>query len=424
MTSVVARARAAAVTPGLVAFLASSRVRRHRQTAFSALRSLDPVHLSPLGLAVVSRHAEVGSILRNPSFGSDEAKADPALLRLGPLRRLRRSAGSAGPNEFRDTFELLMLFADPPDHTRLRSLVSSGFTRRRVEDLKPRVHEIAEDLLRPLRRAGRAEIVHDFAYPFPARVICELLGLPEPAVELFIRHGPGLAVALDPGPMRTAASVRAANTAVRTLSAYLLTQISERRRTPTDDLLTALVEADADGERLSEAELVAMVLLLVIAGHETTANVLGSATVRMIRDSALRHGLAAAQDGELSGYVEEFLRLDGPIQMSQRIALKEMRLDHRDIPVGMIVILLIAAANRDPSVFPEPNRFRASRERNPHLTFGAGAHFCLGAPLARLELAAALPLVARLPESLRLEGRAEQRQSFTIGGYDRVPCVW
>jgi cytochrome P450 len=270
------------------------------------------------------------------------------------------------------------------------------------------------------------ELMREFAYPLPARVICELLGVPTDAVPLFLAHAPGLAVALDPSPMRTDVSVRAANEALRVLRAFLVDLIGARRRSPTDDLLSALVHAEAEGNRLSEDELVAMVLLLVVAGHETTANVIGNAMRRLIEHPEARRRLAAGDDDLVARAVEEHLRLDGPVQIAERIALEDASVDGLRIRKGQIVILAIGAANRDPNVFAAPEKLDLDRPRSAraHLAFGAGAHFCIGAPLARRELAAALPALARLPESLRVVGRPAVRDSFTIAGVERLDLAW
>src|SRR5579864_1688748 len=207
---VVDRLRSAALTPGLVAFVASERVRRHRVGMFAAFQRVDPVHRSPAGVVVLSRHEDVAAVLRDPTFGSDERKADLSLLRLGMLERpfssrrpARDAAAVEAETEFVTAFQRLMLFLDPPDHTRLRGLVAKAFTPKRVEQLRGRVTELVEELLEPLRGARWTELMAEFAYPLPARVICELLEVPADGVPLFLRESPKLAVSLDPGPMRT-----------------------------------------------------------------------------------------------------------------------------------------------------------------------------------------------------------------------------
>jgi cytochrome P450 len=298
--------RSIALTPGVVGFLASSRVRAHRVAAFRVLQRLDPVHRSPLGVTVLSRHADVDRLLRNPTLSSSERRADLSLLRVGGLNRLLgATARDPDDDAFEELFASVLLFQDPPDHTRLRTLVAKAFTPRRVEALAPRIEALAEELLGDLLRSPAPELLHDFAYPFPARVVCELLGVPDDGVGLFVEHAPALAIGLDPSPMRTSDGVRRAGVATRELRRYLTALIAVRRRDPADDLLSALVHAEADGATLSEDELVALVLLLVVAGHETTANVIGSTTLRLLRDPALRRRVATLDDAGLRVAVEE-----------------------------------------------------------------------------------------------------------------------
>lgn len=422
-----AHVRSAAVTPALLAFVASARVRQRSHTAFRLLQRVDPVHQSPLGIVVLSGHAEVAAALRNPALGSDEAHVDPSLLRVDRLSRLlsRNEAPADQDADFVDLLGDLMIFQDPPTHTRLRALVAKAFTPRRVEGLEPRIQAIIDELLAPGLARRQLELMHDVAYPFPARVICELLGLPTDGQELFIRHAPTVAIGLDPAPMRTTEGLRRANLATRELRAYLSDLIAARRCAPAGDLLSALVTAESDGATLTDDELIAVVLLLVIAGHETTANVIGSAVHRMLGDDDLRRWVREADDAGLRTAVEEFLRLDGPVQMAQRVTTGATTVGGLDLVAGRTVVLLPAAANRDRHVFDEPRRFVPDRVKNPHLAFGAGVHFCIGAPLARLELRVALRALARgLPAAARPTAPVVWRRSFTIRGLETLPLGW
>ena len=427
-TNRTARLRHAMVTPGLVAFLALPRLRRRPAPLFRALQRFDPVHRSPLGLTVLSRHADVSSVLRDPRFGSDENKADPEQLRVldrlsGMMSRGAADAEAHGP--FHEVFEDLMLFADPPAHTRLRSLVSRAFGPKRVESIAARVEEVVDDLLEPALARGHIELMRELAYPLPARVICEMLGIPAGDHHLFVRHAPAIAIRLDPSPMRTTESAVRADVATAELRAYLDELIARRRKEPTDDLLSALIAAEDSGTSLTHGELVATVLLLLLAGHETTANVIGNATLRLLRRRDLLDDLAARDDTQMNRAVDELLRLDGPVQMAQRITLEPVEVGGYRLPAGHIVVPLVFAANRDPSVFPEPQCVHLDRLPNPHLAFGGGPHFCIGAPLARLELRIAMRALARrLPRNTRMAGPAQHRASFTIRGLEALPLTW
>lgn len=422
------RARAVAVTPPIIAFLAAPRLRRTPHRMFQALQRVDPVHRSPLGLTLLSGHADVAATMRNPVFGSDESKADLDQLSLiDRLSRLvaRGGSGDEPSGEFHELFGDLMLFSDPPDHTRLRSLVAKAFTPRRVEAVAGRVEEIVDELLEPALARGHMELMGELAYPLPARVICELLGIPDTDAGLFVRHAPALATRLDPSPMRTAEGAARADIAVAELRTYLDDLIEVRRRSPRDDLLSALIAAEEGGTSLSHRELIATVLLLVLAGHETTANVIGNAMLRLVGDRALLDELARCDDAAMRSATEELLRLHGPVQMAERVTLEPVSVNGHELPEGHIVVLLLAAANRDPSVFPDPHRARLDRSPNPHLAFGSGAHFCIGAPLARLELRVAMrSLARRLPPTVRLAGKPHHRPSFTIRGLEALPLAW
>ena len=424
MRSRLAAVRSATLTPGVLAFVASSRIRQQPHRLLQVLQRVDPVHRSPLGVVLVSRHADVSSVLRDPLFGSDESKADGELLRLPLIDRFLSGPPKTDERPaFLELFDLLMLFRDPPDHTRLRTLVSKAFTPRRVEQLERRIAELVDELLEPARHRRSLELMHDFAYPFPARVICELLGIPNKDVNLFVRCAPALAIALDPSPMRTTEGIRAADAATTELRAYLSDLIERRRASPGPDLLSALITAEADGDRLTQDELVATVLLLIIAGHETTANVLGNAMLRLTKAPETRAELAAGDDSHMRTAVEELLRLDGPVQMAERIALERRTIGRVELQPGQIVILMIAAANRDHQVFNRPHQLDLTRAKNPHLAFGAGAHFCVGAPLARLELRIALRALADLPTP-HLAAKPTHRRSFTLRGLETLSLQW
>lgn len=406
------------VTAGLTGFVASPSLRRTPYRLYRWLRSLDPVHESPFGIWVLSGHDEVAAALRHPGFGSDELQAD--LSTLGGVIRLTAALGrrqgtqeQGGP--FREMTERLMLFRDPPDHSRLRSLVSRAFTPRRVADLESRIGEIIVELLHQPAKRGRIELMSELAYPLPARVICELLGVPKESEQTLIAAAPRLAVGLDPLPMRTAQSVVEADRATIVLRRLLDDLIGQRRRIPGDDLLSALIEAEDSGDRLTHDELVATVALLLIAGHETTANLIGNGVLALLRHPDALEQIRSDPVVDRSA-VEELLRHDGPVQMIERITLEPIELGGRHIPAGRIVVPLIAAANRDPAVFDEPDRLDLRRDPNPHLAFGAGAHFCIGAPLARLEGRIALGTICRMFPSMQVVGRPTWRPSFTIRG--------
>jgi len=412
--------------PWLMAFVLVPRVRRRPHWQYRMVRVVDPVHRSPFGLWVLSRHADVTAALRSPHMGNNEDEADMSVLTPGPLKPfIKRQSEARVEGRFIEVIDQTMLFRDPPDHTRLRALVSKAFTPRRVEALTGRVQELVDELLEAPARRGRIELMNEFAYPLPAQVICELLGVPKEDERFIVSQAPALGTGLDPAPMRTPKSVAAANDATDALVDYLDGLIAERKRSPKDDLLSALIAAEESGESLSHDELISTILLLLVAGHETTANLIGNGTLALLRhpDQLLR--LRTNDDPELDrSAVEELMRFDGPIQMVERITLDPVGIGNREIPAGRIVVCLTAAANRDPAVFANPDRLDLGRNPNPHVGFGGGAHFCLGAALARLEARIALGALARRFPRLRLvDPKPVWRPSFTIRGLQELPLA-
>ena len=374
---------------------------------YHRLRAEDPVHHSPLGFWVLTRYEDVSAVLRDPRFIKEPLAALVA-ARFGA--EVPRGVG------------LSMLDRDPPDHTRLRSLVSTAFTPRVVEGLRPRIQQIVDDLITRAEAAGGMDVIEEFAYPIPVNVICEMLGVPVADHERFRGWSLDIARGLDsiwlpPDseiPRRSAASRHA-------ISDYFRGLIVQRRASPRNDLLSALIAAEAAGDKLSEEELVATCILLLIAGHETTVNLIGNGMLALLRHPAELRRLRESP-GLITSAVEELLRYDGPVQRTARVASADATIGGRTIAKGDMVMPFIAAADRDPAQFPEPDRLDLSRSDNRHIAFGWGIHFCLGAPLARIEGQIAIDaLVRRLP-GLELATHApEYRQSLTLRGLKTLP---
>lgn len=410
------------LTPPLLAYLGSPRLRDRPDRLVSMLRRVDPIHRSPFGFWVLSDHAEVEAALRDTRLGTDEANLDLSVLKLGPLSRLVGNGDVNFEGEFGTISHDLMLFRDPPDHTRLRGLVSRAFTPRRMAAIDDRIEAVADELIAGLSGRERFELMSELAYPFPAKVICELLGLPQDDHELVSAHGRALAVGLDPIP--TEAGLRGADAAVVAMRDHLEPVFADRLAHPRDDLISDLVAAADDGDSLSATELLATVLLLLIAGHETTANLIGNGTVLLDADPVQRDRLRTGA-ADPANAVEELLRRDPPVQLTMRIAREPMELGGSPVPKGAVVVLLFVAANHDPSVFAEPTRLDLDRgNAHRHLTFGGGAHYCLGNALARMEGRILLPKLLRAFPNLRVaRPRPRHRTSLTIRGYDRVEVL-
>ena len=349
---------------------------------YQALRETAPVCRAELpdGLPVwlVTRHPDVRQALADPRLGNDPRSA-AGTLGGGPRWR---------PENLHN-----MLRADPPRHTRLRRLAAAAFTARRVQRLRPRIAEIAAGLLDDLAGPGRVDLIERYAFPLPIVVICELLGIPAADRDRFREWTAAiLRYATDPA---AAAAIEAARDGIRD---YLTALIAAKRAAPGDDLTSALIA----GGGFSETELLSTVSVLLTAGHETTANLIGNGTLALLRRPSQ---LAALRDdpGLLPGAVEELLRYDTPIVPGvMKFARADTEIAGVPIPAGDVVLLGIGAANRDPEVFADPDRLDVTRARPPHLSFGHGIHFCIGAGLARLETQLAVEGLLRRFPAIRL----------------------
>ncbi|MFH8410316.1 cytochrome P450 [Streptomyces sp. NPDC018019] len=314
-----------------------------------------------------------------------------------------------------------MLDADPPQHTRLRKLVAREFTTRRVEALRPRVQQITDELLDAMLAApdGRADLVEALAFPLPMTVICELLGVPDIERETFRAWSNELV---------SPTGQEATMTAARDMAAYLDGLIEAKRRSPGEDLLSALVRtSDEDGDRLSQQELLGMAFLLLVAGHETTVNLIANGVRALLRHPAQLAALRA-DPALLDNAVEEMLRYDGPVENATwRFTTEPVEIGGTVVPAGEVVLVGLAAAGRDQERFAAPDTFDITRETRGHVAFGHGIHFCLGAPLARTEGRIAVrTLLDRCPD-LALDADAEAltwRPGLTIRGPQQLPVRW
>jgi cytochrome P450 len=316
----------------------------------------------------------------------------------------------------------VLLFMDAPDHTRLRGLVSRAFTPRSVERLRPRMAEIVDDLVAAALERGSMDLIADFAFPLPITVICELLGVPVEDRDLFRTRTPQLAAVLE--GVLPADKMEQAATAAMEFAAYLLPLFEERRREPRDDLISALVAAEDQGDRLSHEELLTTTMLLLGAGHETTTNLVGNGMLALLGHPDQLDRLRR-DPTMVRGAVEELLRYDSPVQLTARNIAGEMDLAGRRFHKGEQVVVLLGAANRDPAAHPEPEVLDVGRAEVHHLSFSHGAHFCLGAALARAEAEIALTaLVTRFP-GLRLGAEPPRRRpTRTLRGLLSLPLAW
>ncbi|RJO69040.1 cytochrome P450 [Nocardia panacis] len=355
------------------------------------LRALGPLRLGTAPVVLFTNYDDCLSVLRHP-----DARVDRGLTEF-PLSQFpdpRSDARGEKPS---------FLFLDPPDHTRLRRLVAQAFTPRTVRQLAPRITELVDRTLDRAAAAGQFDAVADLAYPLPVTVICELLGVPVADGDRLSEWSALMSRRLDPAARSTAAFAADPTELARAsdeMYSYFEDLAARRRTDPGPDLLSQLIAAEESGDKLTHDELIGTCGLLLIAGHETTVNLIGNAILALLRDP--RHLAALRADPDLApAIVEETLRYDPPVQLAPRIAAADMRIAGMDIRRGDLLIMLFAAAQRDPQLYPDPDRFDPGRDAR-HLAFGLGAHFCLGAPLARLEAAIALSRFAARVERPRL----------------------
>ncbi|MGA9493037.1 MAG: cytochrome P450 [Mycobacterium sp.] len=373
---------------------------------YTQFRDRGPLLLPDANLMVFSRFRDCDEALRHPSSSVDRFKSTAA-QRMFANGVPSRPMGQQG-----------FLFLDPPDHTRLRKLVSKAFVPKVVNELAPDITGLVGGLLDRIAERGRFDVVSDLAYPLPVAVICRLLGVPLEDEAEFGRASALLAQALDPffaitGEPASGMDERIA--AGQWLREYLHDLIAKRRVKPGDDLMSRLIAVEESGDQLTEDEIVATCNLLLIAGHETTVNLIANAILAMLRDPGQWAALGADAE-RASSVVEETLRYDPPVQLVVRIAADDMRVGDTEVVKGDTMMLLLAAAQHDPSEFDRPEVFDPDRETFRHLAFGKGLHYCLGAPLARLEAAVALSAVtARFPHA-RLVGEPVYKPNVTLRG--------
>ena len=373
---------------------------------YHRLRAEDPVHRNPLGFWVLTRYEDVVAALRDPRLAK-EAIASFVAARFG-------TATPAGG--------LSMLDRDPPDHTRLRGLVSKAFTPRVVEALRPYIQSTVDRLLARVEDAHSMDLIEEFAYPLPVIVICQMLGVPVEDRDRFRQWGLDIARGLDTILLPPDSEVGRRSTAARhALADYFRELIAERRASPRGDMLSDLIAAREAGDKLNEDELLATCILLLVAGHETTVNLIGNGVLALLRHPDQLQRLRK-EPGLIGSAVEELLRYDGPVQRTARIPSEDVTIGGRTIPKGDLVMPFIGAADRDPAQFRDPDRLEIGRADNRHIAFGWGIHFCLGAPLARLEGQIAIgALVQKLPKLALTTRKPEHRLSLTLRGLTTLP---
>jgi len=380
------------------------------------LRSAEPIsYQERFNLVLFSRYGDVRNILRDRRFGRDalhvmseeDLNHPTPILRDYPVwTRFNRTLG--------------FIDMEPPDHKRLRGLVSRAFTPKRVEALRPRARELADQLAAAAAERGSMEAIAEYATPIPLTIISEMLAIPEADRAQLIDWSRAivglyeLGGAEDNGPAAEQATIDFVD--------YMRGQVAERKANPGDDLMTALIEAEEEGERLSEDELIATCILLLNAGHEATVHAIGNG-LQALAAHPDQFDLLRQHPEHAASAAEELLRFDTPLQMFDRWVLEDVDWEGHQLQRGSKVGLLLGAANRDPERFEEPNRLDSTRDDNAHVSYGGGIHSCLGAPLARIELQEAFGAVARHAETLEVSGDAPRHDSFIFRGVTSLPMT-
>lgn len=388
--------------------------RANPQAMYEQMREEDPVHratgpVTGNPIWFLTRYDDCVAVLKDQRFGKDFRKHLPP-------EHAERYIGPA--DEAFEPINRHMLNLDPPDHTRLRALVHKAFTPRIVENLRPRIQQIADDLLDAVQSTREFDLLAEYAFPLPITVIAELLGVPVEDRDRFRAWTQAILFSTDEERGRQA---------VMEFAMYMHSLIDERHENPQDDLISALVAAEEEGDRLDRQELLGMIFLLLVAGHETTVNLIGNGTLALLQHPDQMQLLKERLDDEalVKSAIEEILRYNGPVETpTVRWSFEDVEIGGKVIPIGEIVLPALVAANRDPAHFENPNTFDIQRDPNRHIAFGSGIHYCLGAPLARLEGAIAIPTLLRRLPTLKLNAAVEDiewNESLLIHGMKAMP---
>ncbi|MFJ3823164.1 cytochrome P450 [Streptomyces nodosus] len=377
--------------------------------AYAELRARGRVHrYEPTDQWLVPHHADVSALLRDRRLG-----------RTYQHRFTHEDFGRTAPPPEHEPFHTLndhgMLDLEPPDHTRIRRLVSKAFTPRTVERLKPYVQRLAGELVSRLVEAGGGDLLADVAEPLPVAVIAEMLGIPEADRAPLRPWSADICGMYELNPPEETAR-RAVRASVE-FSAYLRELIAERRRNPGEDLISGLIAAHDEGDRLTEQEMISTCVLLLNAGHEATVNATVNGWSVLFRHPEQLAALRA-DHSLVPSAIEELMRYDTPLQLFERWVLEDIEIDGVTIPRGAEIAMLFGSANHDPAVFDAPEKLDLTRRDNPHISFSAGIHYCIGAPLARIELAASMTALLEQAPTLRLAAEPRRKPNFVIRGLE------
>lgn len=382
---------------------------------YEALRQRAPIfYWESFGFTCFVNHEDVTALFRDRRFGRQ-------ILHLTSREELGWPPEREALRPFLDVDRYSLLDLEPPDHTRLRRLIQKAFMARQIEQLRGRVASLTHQLIDEMEPAGQANLLAKFATTIPLTLIAELLGVPTENGDDLLNWSHAMVAMYELGttPQQEQKAVQAAQEFV----AYIKDYVNFRRQNPQDDLITRLIEAEEEGEKLTENELITTCILLLNAGHEATVNVIGNGVYALLRHPAQMQ-LWRQDEGVTETAVEELLRYDTPLHLFTRWALEDVTYKGHQFPFGTKIALLLGAANRDPAAFAQPDQLNLTRPSNPHVSFGGGIHYCIGAPLARLELQTALPILLQRLPNLSLLQEPTFKNSYHFHGLESLWVSW
>ncbi len=381
---------------------------------YHKLRSDEPIHQSFKGMWVLTRYADAKAVLRDPRFCVDKMPNN--------VKHKSEDLNQRDFNTLAQAISKWLIFLDPPEHTRLRGLISKAFSSTSVKFLRPQIQQITDELISKVRHRGSMDIMSDFACPLPCNVIAAILGVPIEDWFKLYHWSDELSHILD--PLRSLEDYEQMNKVAREFTDYFKSLIVQRQKIPQQDLLSALITVKEQAHKLSEEEIISICMLLFFAGEETTVNLIGNGMLALLRHpQQMQH--IKTQPMLIQSAVEEILRYDSPIQITTRVATEDVDLDGVTIRVGEKALLCLGAANRDPAQFPDPDRFDITRANNSNLAFSDGIHYCLGAALARMEAEIAInTLVQQLPNLKLFQERLEWRNKVSVRSLKTLPITF
>jgi cytochrome P450 len=380
---------------------------------YAAFREQAAMALADADHWIVLAHAEVSECLRHPLMSANEQRSNAFQRQVALEATLLDETGTPP-----------LLFMDPPDHTRLRGLVARAFTPRTVDHLRARTEVLVDELLAGMAASsGEVDLVDALAYPLPVKVICALLGVPDEDEHRFSAWSKALVRSIDPSVLRSAEIEAQISVARDELATYLEDLVARRAcERGGDDLISVLLDVEAESDRITHRELIELAALLLVAGHETTVNLIGNGTLALLRHPDQR-AILQRRPELFDTAIDELLRFDSPVQMNARFATEDIDVAGHTIERGTELVLVLGAANHDPAAFPNPDLLDVTRDARRHVAFGGGIHHCLGAALARMEGQVAIRgLLARFPD-VRQAGEPVRRPTFTLRGLEHLPLV-